>query len=83
MSLLAWIVLGLASGFVTSKLMDKKGKGFALDIILGIVGAVIGGWIFTIFGADVGGVSLYGLGIAVVGAIFVLVTYHLLVRSAR
>ncbi len=84
MSLLAWIVLGLVSGFIASKIIDNSGKGFVLDVVLGIVGAVVGGWIFTLFGmADVSGVNLYSLGVAIAGAIFVLVTYHLLVRSAR
>lgn len=83
MSLLAWIVVGLVSGFIASKIIDKSGKGFLLDIALGVVGAVIGGWIFTIFGmAGVSGVNLYSFGVAIVGAIFVLATYHLLVRSA-
>ena len=84
MSLLAWIVLGLVSGFVASKIVDKSGKGFVWDIALGIVGAVVGGWIFTIFAmADVTGFNIYSLGVAIVGAIFTLVTYHLLVRGVR
>jgi uncharacterized membrane protein YeaQ/YmgE (transglycosylase-associated protein family) len=84
LSLLAWIVLGLAAGFVASKIVNKSGKGFLLDIVLGVVGAVVGGWIFTIIGmTDVTGVNLYSFFVAIVGAIFTLVTYHLLVRSAR
>ena len=44
MSILAWIVLGLIAGFIGSKLVNKTGEGFVLDIVLGIVGAVVGGW---------------------------------------
>jgi uncharacterized membrane protein YeaQ/YmgE (transglycosylase-associated protein family) len=50
MSIIAWIVLGLIAGFIGSKLVNKTGEGFFLDIALGIVGAVIGGWLFNLFG---------------------------------
>ena len=77
MSFLAWIVLGLIAGFIGSKIVNKSGEGFFLDIILGIVGAVVGGWVFSLFGAQgVSGVNLYSLFVAVLGAILVLVIYH-------
>lgn len=77
MSILAWIVLGLIAGFVSSKLVNKTGEGIILDIVLGIVGAVVGGWLFSMFGAHgVTGVNLYSLLVAVVGAVLVLVVYH-------
>ena len=83
MSFLAWIVLGLIAGFIASKIVNKQGDGFFLDIILGIVGAVAGGWIFSAFGAHgVTGVNLYSILVAVVGAIVVLVLYHALRRTA-
>jgi len=82
MSYLAWIILGLVAGFIGSKIVNKKGEGLILDIILGIVGAVVGGWLFSIFGASgVSGFNLYSLGVAVVGAIVVLVVYHALRRA--
>ncbi len=81
MSFLAWIVLGLIAGFIGSKLVNKTGEGFFLDIILGIVGAVLGGWLFTMFGASgVTGLNLYSILVAVVGSILVLVIYHALFR---
>jgi uncharacterized membrane protein YeaQ/YmgE (transglycosylase-associated protein family) len=43
----AWIVLGLLAGFIGSKIVNKTGEGAILDIILGIVGAVVGGWLFN------------------------------------
>jgi uncharacterized membrane protein YeaQ/YmgE (transglycosylase-associated protein family) len=51
MSFLAWIVLGLVAGFIGSKLVNKTGEGLILDIVLGVVGAIVGGWLFTRFGA--------------------------------
>ena len=82
MSFLAWIVLGLVSGFIASKVVNKQGEGFVLDIVLGIVGAVVGGWLFGLLGAGgVSGVNLYSLLVAVAGAIVVLFTYHLIRRS--
>jgi len=81
MSFLAWIVLGLLSGFIASKLVNKTGEGFFLDIILGIVGAIVGGYLFTMMGASgVSGVNLYSILVAVVGAMVVLFVYHGLVR---
>jgi uncharacterized membrane protein YeaQ/YmgE (transglycosylase-associated protein family) len=43
MSILAWIVLGIIAGFVGSKLVNKTGEGLMLDLVLGIVGAIVGG----------------------------------------
>ena len=81
MSILAWIVLGLIAGFIGSKLVNKTGEGVLLDIVLGIVGAVVGGYLFSVFGAhDVTGVNLYSLFVAVVGAVVVLVLYHAIRR---
>jgi uncharacterized membrane protein YeaQ/YmgE (transglycosylase-associated protein family) len=83
MSILAWIVLGLIAGFMASKIVNKSGEGVFLDILLGIVGAVIGGWLFTRFGAaPVTGVNLYSILVAVVGSIIFLVVYHAIRRTA-
>jgi uncharacterized membrane protein YeaQ/YmgE (transglycosylase-associated protein family) len=51
-SFLAWIVLGLLAGFIGSKIINKQGEGVILDIVLGIVGALLGGWLFNTFGAS-------------------------------
>lgn len=83
MSFLAWIVLGLVAGFIGSKIVNKRGEGLFLDIILGIVGSIVGGWLFSMFGAHgVTGLNLYSFGVAVVGAIVVLVVYHAIRRAA-
>ena len=82
MSILAWILLGLVAGFIGSKIVNKTGEGFLLDIGLGIVGAVVGGWLFQFFGAaGVTGLNLYSLFVAVIGAVVFLVVYHSLRRA--
>jgi uncharacterized membrane protein YeaQ/YmgE (transglycosylase-associated protein family) len=81
MSIFAWIVLGLIAGFIGSKIVNKQGEGLFLDIVLGIVGAVVGGFVFSLFGASaVSGLNLYSLLVAVVGAIIVLFAYHAMRR---
>lgn len=83
MSFLAWIVLGLLAGFVGSKIVNKQGEGILLDILLGVIGAVVGGWIFTTFGATgITGFNLYSLLVSVVGAVVLLVAYHAIRRTA-
>jgi uncharacterized membrane protein YeaQ/YmgE (transglycosylase-associated protein family) len=79
MSVLAWIVLGLISGFIASKIVKGSGSGAVIDIVLGVVGAVVGGWLFNTIGqVGVTGINLYSILVAVVGAIVVLVLYHAL-----
>ena len=80
MSILGWIVLGLISGFIGSKIVNKQGEGLILDIVLGIVGAVVGGFLFTRFGAPgITGFNLYSMFVAVIGAIVILFLYHAIV----
>lgn len=86
MSIIAWIVLGLISGFIASKIVNRTGEGILLDIVLGIVGAVVGGFIFNQFGhVGVTGLDLRSMLVAVVGAIVVLFIKHALMgrRSIR
>jgi len=81
MSIIAWLVLGLIAGFIASKLVNKSGEGLILDIVLGIVGALVGGFLFSVLGAaPVTGVNIYSIFVAVIGAIVVLFVYHALVR---
>jgi len=82
MSLLAWIGLGLIAGFLGSKIVNNSGEGVLLDIVLGIVGAVIGGWLFNRFGAiGVTGLNLYSILVAVLGSVVLLVVYHAIRRT--
>jgi len=83
MSFIAWIVLGLISGFIASKIVNKSGEGIIVDILLGVVGAFLGGWLFNEFGMrGVTGVNLYSMLVAVIGAVIFLVIYHALFRRA-
>jgi uncharacterized membrane protein YeaQ/YmgE (transglycosylase-associated protein family) len=84
MGLISTIILGLIAGWIASNIVDNGGKGPILDMILGIVGAVVGGFIFTALGfAPITHFSLYGLFVAVVGAVVVLVIYHALLGRRR
>lgn len=84
MSILAWIILGLIAGFIGSKIVNKHGDGLVLDLVLGIVGAIVGGLVFRAFGASgVTGLNLYSLIVAVIGAIVFLVVYHALFHRSR
>ena len=79
MSIVGWILLGLIAGFIASKIVSKTGEGFLLDVVLGIVGAVVGGYLFALVGADgITGFNLYSMVVAVIGAVIVLVGYHAL-----
>ena len=77
MPVIAWIILGLIAGFIGSKIVNKSGQGFLLDVALGVIGAVVGGVIFNFFGAaGVSGLNIYSLIVAVVGSVVVLWVYH-------
>ena len=77
MGIICWIVLGLVAGFIASKLVNGRGEGFGMDVILGIVGAIAGGWIFNGVGsAGVTGFNIWSLFVAVVGATVLLMIWH-------
>ena len=79
MSIIGWVVLGLVAGFIASKIVNSTGQGVLLDIVLGVVGAVVGGALFSAFGAaGVTGFNIYSLIVAVIGAVVVLWLYHAL-----
>jgi uncharacterized membrane protein YeaQ/YmgE (transglycosylase-associated protein family) len=78
MSIITWLVLGLIAGFIASKIVNQTGQGIVLDIVLGIVGAVVGGWLFTSIGrVGVTGFNIYSIVVSIIGAVVVLVLYHL------
>ncbi|MDH6229572.1 putative membrane protein YeaQ/YmgE (transglycosylase-associated protein family) [Mesorhizobium soli] len=79
MSVIGWIVLGLIAGFLGSKIVNSSGQGMLMDMVLGIVGAIVGGLIFNLFGtAGVTGFNIWSLIVAVIGAVVVLWLYHAL-----
>jgi len=76
-SVLTWIVLGLIAGFIASKIVSGSGQGLLLDIVLGIVGAVLGGFLFSAIGSTgITGFNLWSVLVATLGAIAVLWAYH-------
>ncbi len=75
--------MGLVAGFIGTKIVNRTGEGILLDIVLGIVGAVVGGWLFVTFGAGgVTALNLYSLLVAVIGAVVLLVFNHAIRRVA-
>ena len=85
MGIISWIILGLIAGFIGSKIVDSQGQGFWLNIALGVIGALVGGFLFSLFGATgVTGLNIWSIIVAIVGAIVVLLVYNALMgrRSA-
>jgi len=84
MGIISWIILGLIAGFIASKIVNKQGQGFWLDIALGIIGALVGGFLFDLFGASgVSGLNIYSMIVAIVGSVVVLSIYNALTGRRR
>lgn len=82
MSLFAWIILGLLAGFIASHLVNHRGEGMVLDILLGVVGAIVGGWLAHLLGyAGVSTLNIYSLIVATLGAVVFLFIYHAIRRN--
>ena len=83
MSVVGWIILGLIAGFIASKIVHGRGQGFFLNILLGVIGALFGGWLFRSFGeTGLTGFSLYSMFVAIIGAVIVLLAFHAIRRIA-
>jgi len=81
MSVFGWIILGLIAGWIGSKIVNKTGEGLIMDIVLGIVGALVGGWLFQEVGHQgITGFNLYSMFVAVIGSVIVLLLYHAVAR---
>jgi uncharacterized membrane protein YeaQ/YmgE (transglycosylase-associated protein family) len=77
MSIFGWVILGLVAGFIASKIVNAQGQGLMLDIVLGVVGAIVGGFLFSLLGSDgITGFNIYSMVVAIVGSIIVLWIYH-------
>jgi uncharacterized membrane protein YeaQ/YmgE (transglycosylase-associated protein family) len=77
MSIIAWLVLGLIAGFIASRIYAGTGQGVVLDILLGVVGAFVGGFLFNLIGGvGVTGFNIYSIIVAIIGAVVVLWIYH-------
>jgi uncharacterized membrane protein YeaQ/YmgE (transglycosylase-associated protein family) len=77
MSFFAWIILGLISGIIASRIVNHRGAGLVRDILLGVVGALVGGFGFTAIGqTGVTGLNVWSIFVSVVGAVIVLGIGH-------
>ena len=77
MGIFSWIILGLIAGFIGSKIVDQQGQGLWLNIAPGIVGALVGGFLFSFFGSSgVTGLDLWSMIVAIVGSVVVLLIYN-------
>ncbi len=83
MSVFWWIILGLIAGFIGSKIVNKTGSGMYMDIALGVVGAIVGGFLASlIVGTGITGFNIWSLIVAVIGSVIVLWVYHKVVARA-
>jgi uncharacterized membrane protein YeaQ/YmgE (transglycosylase-associated protein family) len=77
MTVVGWMALGLAAGLIGSGLVERKGDGSLPDILIGVVGAMAGGWLWYTFGpAGVNGLNLVSHFAAVIGSLVFLLTYY-------
>ena len=77
MGILSWIILGLIAGFIGSKIVERQGQGFWLNIALGIIGALVGGFLFDFLGSSgVTGLNVWSMIVAIVGSVVVLLVYN-------
>lgn len=83
MGILSWIILGLLAGIIAKWIMPgRDGGGFIMTTILGIVGAIVGGWLGALagIGGPINAFTLGGLVTAVIGSLVVLVIYRMVAR---
>jgi uncharacterized membrane protein YeaQ/YmgE (transglycosylase-associated protein family) len=80
MGIISWLILGLIAGFIGSKIVNSSGQGLWLDIALGIVGAIVGGFLFSaVLGTEgITGLNIWSLIVAIIGSVVVLFAYHAL-----
>jgi uncharacterized membrane protein YeaQ/YmgE (transglycosylase-associated protein family) len=79
-NLIWWVVVGLIAGWAAGKIMKGGGYGAVMDIVLGIVGAVVGGWLLGILGIHAGGFIATIL-VAILGAVFLIWISRLLKKA--
>jgi uncharacterized membrane protein YeaQ/YmgE (transglycosylase-associated protein family) len=80
--LIGWVIIGLIAGWLAGKISRGQGFGCITDTILGLVGSLLGGWIFTKVGLFGGG-FLYSLAAATLGAVILVTIAHLFSGSSR
>ena len=84
MTILVWLILGLVAGWLASLIMGSGGFGLIGDIVVGVLGAMLGGWLGSMFlGLDVTGLNLTSLAVAVVGAVILIAIVRMLSPGRR
>ena len=84
MGILSWLILGLVGGFVGSKILNGRGEGLLMDIALGVLGAVVGGFVFSFFGlGGISGLNVWSMIVAIAGSIIVIYLYHNVLNARR
>lgn len=84
MSLPALLILGLLAGFTASKLVNRNGHGLEIDLVLGMMGAILGSRFLRHFDqASLAGFNFYSLLVVTLGATLLLLLYHAFVRLLR
>ena len=84
MGIISWLIVGLIAGWIGHMIVNRGGGGFIGDLLVGAVGAFVGGFLFNLIGhTGVTGINLYSIFVAAVGAVIVLLIWHGLVRRSR
>jgi uncharacterized membrane protein YeaQ/YmgE (transglycosylase-associated protein family) len=79
MSFLGWIIFGAITGFIASKIVNNRGEGCIVNIALGLVGALVGGFIFRqLTGFNAFHFNLVSMFVAIIGSVVFLLLYHML-----
>lgn len=82
MSIVAWLIVGLVAGFAASRVVEHRGGGLLLDVVLGIAGALVGGLLFQMIGSTgVTGLNLWSVFVSSVGAVILLAIWHAFARQ--
>jgi uncharacterized membrane protein YeaQ/YmgE (transglycosylase-associated protein family) len=80
MGVIWWLIVGLIAGWLTGKIMRGPGKGALMDIIIGLVGALVGGFLMSLLGFRSEGGMIYTILVAVLGAVLLTWLYRRMTR---
>lgn len=84
MSIIGWLILGLIAGWVASKIVDHHGSGIIMDVVLGLIGALVGGFVYARLGGQgITGFNIVSMLVAIAGAVVVLFIYNWAMRQTH
>ena len=82
--IIAWVLVGLTGGYLASRIVNKSGEGLLRDMVLGIIGGIVGGLLFRALGGHgVTGFNLWSILVAFIGGVVVLLVYHTIRGQSR